>query len=244
MAEIHLMPSFCRQPVQNGPGILHFLLCPDLFRDIGGPGVHLLDKGGQHCRVRLLLHTGEIIVFPSQHPSATDKEHLHNRLVAASGQCDNIPVLVVVGGDLLLLRHLLDAVDLVTAGGRILKPHLFGGPGHLLRQFCQNPLCVPLEEPQRLLEILLVLLLSHPALTGRQALANLMIEAGALLSGILRKISAAVPEMIQLVHQFDCIPYRLAAGERAEITTAVPLHLTRKKKPWKGFLYTCFQIRV
>ena len=98
-------------------------------------------------------------MIPSDHFSVADKENLYHRVPVITGECQNIPVLAVRVGDLLLLGDLSDTVQEIPVLDRFLEIQFLRRGIHLFLQHAQNRLIPAIQKVQHAIDLLSVLLL-------------------------------------------------------------------------------------
>src|SRR5699024_2087598 len=103
---------------------------------------------------------------------------------------------------------------------------------------------IAVKKIQKAIYLLFIFFPGNIALTGGIALLDMVIQAGALLSYIFGKTSAAGPEMIQFSGKFYNIFYSSSAGKRAKISGFILLHLSGHHDPWKFFSHCHFYERI
>ena len=170
-----------------------------------------------------------IVMFPADQLAIPDEKHLYHRFRLILVQCQDIFIFTDALGDLLLLGYLSYTGEQVTVPCGILKFHSLRGFLHLLLQILQDRTVITIQKFQCTCHLLSILLLAHIALTGSQALFNMIIQAGALQSGVSRQHPVAGTQLVQLVQQLNGIFDRRSTGIRTEIAGLILLHGTGKQ---------------
>ena len=173
-------------------------------------------------------------MLPSDEPAAAHEEDLDHRLGPAEmdifllrlihRQGDDVPVVRAAPGDLLPFPDGTDALDQIPVFRRLLVFQRFGRRIHFFRKSPDLLLVVSAEELQHLLHLFPVFLLRHPALAGRRALADMMVEAGPVLPDALRQLPVAAADAVKLPQQIDSVPHGSRRGKGPEIAGGILLH--------------------
>ena len=115
--------------------------------------------------------------------AVSDKEPLYNRILLVFCQGDHVFVFSVAVRDLLLLRHSQYAVSQIPVTDRLLKLHLLGGFFHLLLQFLQNAMIIPVQKIHCFFHILRIFFLADITHTRCITLLHVIIQTRPVLHG-------------------------------------------------------------
>ena len=206
--DAHLLAAALGKVPSDHLRILDLLLKPDLMGHKGGAGIILAHKHTQNLGAFLVPGHAHMEMLPSDHLAVPDKEHLHHRVPLLAGNGDDVPVIHALAGDLLALLHLLHAFQKLPVLDGLLKLQRIAGRLHPALQLLRHLPVIAVQKGQHLTHLLPVILLRDIPHAGRIALVDVVIEAGPFLADILRQLPAAVPDMVEAVHQVDGILHR------------------------------------
>ena len=183
-------------------------------------------------------------MVPADELAPADEENLHPGLAGPLGQGNEVHVAAGVGLhlDLLLLRHLVNALYLVTQRRRALKLQFLRRGLHLFLQFPGHRLRVALHEHYHLLDDLGVFLLARQARAGGNAAVNIVFQAGARIPARNRLGAGPIGE--QLLNQVHGFANAAGRSKGPEITGAVVGNLPRYVHPGKFFRQVNLKVGV
>ena len=230
--------------------LLQLLLRPlrqRLHQHIAGDQVRVLivlgQEGGQHLAGLLAALAGQGEAVPADHPAAPDVHRLHHGVQPVLGNGQD--VLLRRGGldGDLPLHQPLHVPDLVPEHRSLLVLHAPGGIGHVLLQAADHFGVIAPQEGQHPVQHVPVLRLGALARAGGQALADLVIHAGAAgrFQG-QRLFAGAQGEHIP--HRADDLLHRRCADVGAEVLRAVLLHAPGQGQAGEGLLQIHPQVGV
>ena len=148
-------------------------------RDLQRALVVLPQKRRQHLFERFVLHPRQREAVAARHLLPADEQHLHHRLVAVHRDAEGVELGVDgVGGDL-LLGDALDGGQLVAQRRRPLEVELVGRLAHRIVQLLDHHRTLAVEEEHRLVDHLAVFVGRAVGGAGRDAAADVVVEAGA-----------------------------------------------------------------
>ena len=154
--------------------------------------------------------------------AAADKQDRHRTAQIVAVHADDIALGIGRGDDMLLVTELADIADAVTVFGRALKFEIFRSRLHLLLEQPEQAAVVAAQQVRSLVVALAQLLRRHPARAAdADALADMVIQAGAALADVLRELSVTARQSQRLAHGIDDAQRRPVGGKRSEILRAV-----------------------
>ena len=205
----------------------------DLPGHEGRRRVELFDEFGEDRPLGLPGDVGHVVVLAAHELPVPDEKDLHDavriRILLLDGDAQDVPVLTDALGHLLLLGHLLHALQKVAPADRLLEAQLLRGLLHLLRQVADDRLVVAGQKFQGHVDPLPVILLRDIPRAGPAAAVHVKIQAGPVLPEIPGQDAVTVPEPVHPVDELDRLPHRLRAGKRPEIPGLILLHLPGKQ---------------
>ena len=122
----------------------------------------------------------EHIVFRANEAAGADEEHLNDGVCLLGHHGDDVFVAFVRGDGLLALHDVLHGADAVAVDGGALIVHGLGGLSHALLEFREHGAVLAGEEFHGPCKHRVIFLAGGQARAGGEALADLVVDAGAL----------------------------------------------------------------
>ena len=144
-------------------------------------------------------------MIPADQSSVPNKKDLNHRFIACPGQTDDISVLHLRTCHFLFFRNLPDTSNQIPVFYRLLIGHSLGNLHHFFRQHLNHRLIIPAQELKDLMNLLLIILLGNIPLTGRIALADMIIQTRPSNADILRQVPMTRPYFIDFPEKFNRI---------------------------------------
>ena len=205
------------QPFFDKLRILYLVLEHQFPRQEGRSRIKLLYKFLKDLRRLFFRHVCHIIMLAPYKLSVPHKEYLDNDLFPVPAHRDNVFVISVIIGYLLLLRNTLYTLMQVAELCRLLKFKSFGSAFHPLFEVFKYRPVIAVQKFHRTRNLLRVFFLRNRSHTGRGTLPYVMIKAGPSDPDISREHSVACTQHIYLVQQFYCVFYRSRTAVGSEV---------------------------
>ena len=183
-------------------------------------------------------------MIPPNKTAIPDKKYLHHRVMLIHGHGNDVLILHVTAGNLLLLGNLGHAVQKLPVLNGFFKFHRLGSRQHLLFQFFQNRRIVSIQKSEYFFHRFCVFFLGNIALAGRRALVDMVIETWPFLALHFGQLLIAGTDTVQLVNQINRIFYCSSRSIGAIIFRLILVHLPCKQYPWEIFLHRHFDKRI